>query len=115
MTTEAHKPVIALLQEWWKVYESGMGKRIPKVLNVRASITRDHILAAQRGSTFDEYYKACMRRNRVSPRLFRARAVKEFIRAGYSKKEALFYTDWNRSTSKEQGEITPEKVYFGTT
>lgn len=94
MTIANHKPLIIRLQKWWERYETFEGKRYPKVLNVRAFITRDHILAEMEGKTFRQWYEERTKFKSHPITQMRKRNISLFIEAGYSRSEAMFYTDW---------------------
>lgn len=94
MTIANHKPLIIRLQKWWERYETFEGKRYPKVLNVRAFITRDHILAEMERKTFQQISEERLKYKYHSVTHMRKRNISLFIEAGFSRSEATFYTDW---------------------
>lgn len=89
-----HKPLITRLQKWWERYETFEGIRYPKVLNVRAFITRDHILAEMEGKTFQQLYRERIKCKSHPITQHRKENIQLFIKAGYSQDEARFYTNW---------------------
>jgi len=89
-----HKSLIIRLQKWWERYETFEGKRYPKVLNVRAFIARDHILAEKEGKTFKQVYEERIKYKSRPITQHRKQNIKLFVEAGYTRKDARFYTDW---------------------